>query len=130
MVQSTAVSMPAGAGAPRHAHAPIDMLHLSKQALGDRGLECEVLRLFDTMVRTYYGRLEVSTTADELLVHLHTLRGAAAGVGAWAIAELARVAEAELRQGAPVNPERIDDIGMAVHECSAFIGELLEGEDV
>jgi HPt (histidine-containing phosphotransfer) domain-containing protein len=101
------------------------MAHLGKQALGDPGLEEEILRLFDTMSRTYYERLETSTDVEQLLRHLHTLKGAAAGVGAWTIADLARTTEAELRSGAPVNPERIDDLGMAVHECSAFIGERL-----
>lgn len=105
---------------------PIDLDHLSKQTMGDPGLEEEVLRLFDEMSRVYYGRVEASTTIDELLRHLHTLRGAAAGVGAFALAELARVAETELREGAPVNPERIDDLDMAVHEVSAFIAERLK----
>ena len=105
---------------------PIDMEHLHRQTLGDPGLEEEVLRLFDQMTHTYYERLEVSTTVDDLIRNLHTLRGAAAGVGAFALAELARVAESELRNGAPVNPERIDDLALAVQEVSAFIGDRLD----
>ena len=72
-------------------------------------LELEVLRLFDEMSHVYYGRLETSTTVEELLRNLHTLKGAASGIGAFGLAELARVAETELRAGSPVNPERIDD---------------------
>jgi HPt (histidine-containing phosphotransfer) domain-containing protein len=128
MVQGTAIRTAAGASRPQHRHQPIDRVHLAKQALGDKGLECEVLRMFDTMSHVYFGRLETSTTVEELLRHLHTLKGAASGIGARAIAELARAAEEELRAGGPVNPERIDDIGMAVQECSAYIGELLEHE--
>lgn len=127
MVQSTAVRPAARAARPRQIHQPIDMVHLGRQAMGDRGLEHEVLRMFDTMSQVYCGRLETSTNVGELLRHLHTLKGAAAGVGATRVAELARVAEADLRAGMPVNPERIDDIKMAVEECSAFIGQLLEG---
>ena len=108
---------------------PLDLDHLRRQTLGDPGLEQEVLRLFDEMSRTYYERLEVSTSVDELLRNLHTLKGAAAGVGAFALAELARVAEAELRAGGPVNPERIDDLAVAVQEVSAFIGDRLEPAD-
>ena len=108
---------------------PIDMEHLSRQTLGDPGLEEEVLRLFDQMSHTYYERLEVSTTVEELLRNLHTLKGAAAGVGAFALAELARVAEQELREGAPVNPERIDDLALAVQEVSAFIGDRLRTDE-
>lgn len=110
----------------RQIRGPIDMEHLSRQTLGDESLELEVLRLFDEMSRTYYGRLETSTTVADLLTNLHTLKGAAAGIGAFGLAELARVAETELRDGAPVNPERIDDLHVAVEELSAFIAERLK----
>ncbi|HEV7278527.1 MAG TPA: Hpt domain-containing protein [Devosiaceae bacterium] len=128
MVQSTAARRPVDDAQSRQRHRPIDMMHLGRQALGDPGLEGEILRLFDTMSRTYFERLESSTSVEQLLQHLHTLKGAAAGVGAFGIADLARATEEELRAGAPVNPERIDDLGMAVHECSAYIATLLEGE--
>jgi HPt (histidine-containing phosphotransfer) domain-containing protein len=104
---------------------PIDMDHLSRQTLGDPGLELEVLRMFDAMSHTYYARLENSTNVEDLLRNLHTLKGAAAGIGAFGLAELARVAETELRDGAPVNPERIDDLGVAVEEVSTFIGDRI-----
>jgi HPt (histidine-containing phosphotransfer) domain-containing protein len=104
------------------------MAHLARQTMGDHGLQNEVLRMFDTMSQVYFSRLETSTNVDELLRHLHTLKGAAAGMGALRIAELARTAETDLRGGMPVNPERIDDIEMAVQECCAFISELLKGE--
>ena len=102
------------------------MIHLSRQTLGDSGLEMEVLRLFDQMSHVYYERLETSTTVKDLLVNLHTIKGAAAGIGAFGLAELARVTEVELRDGGPVNPERIDDLHMAVEELSAFIGQYLQ----
>ena len=105
---------------------PVDLVHLAKQTLGDRSLELEVLRMFDEMSRAYFGRIEHSTTVDELLRHLHTMKGAAAGIGATAIAELAGTAEAELKAGLPVNPERIDDLEMAIVECSTWIGTQLE----
>jgi HPt (histidine-containing phosphotransfer) domain-containing protein len=105
---------------------PIDLDFLARQTLGDEGLEQEVLRLFDQMSHAYFERLETSTNVSDLLRNLHTLRGAAAGVGAFALAELARVAEAELREGSPVNPERIEDLDIAVQEVSAFISGRLQ----
>jgi HPt (histidine-containing phosphotransfer) domain-containing protein len=110
---------------PQKAFAPIDVDHLSRQTLGDPGLEVEVLRLFDEMSHVYYGRLEDSKTVEDLLVNLHTIKGAAAGIGAFGLAELARIAERELREGAPVNPERIDDLSVAVEEVSAFIQQRI-----
>jgi hypothetical protein len=49
-------------------------------------------------------------------------------MGAKAIADLAAVAERELREGGPVNPERIADLEIAVAECRVWIEELLSKE--
>lgn len=106
-------------------NGPIDLEHLNRQALGDPGLTDEVLRLYDTMSRVYLDRIEASTTVPGLIEQLQTLKSAAAGIGAWGVRDLARTAEDELRLGLPVNPERIDDIAMAVEECSVYIGGLL-----
>lgn len=126
MVQSTAATPNARLGQDATGrHRPIDMAHLAKQTLGDRGLELEVLRMFDETARVYFGRIERATSVEELLRHLHTLKGSAVGIGAGAIASLAAAAESELRAGVPVNPERIDDLDMAVQECSAYIETLL-----
>jgi HPt (histidine-containing phosphotransfer) domain-containing protein len=126
MVWSTAADpSPRANNGAKARHRPIDMAHLAKQTLGDKGLELEVLRMFDETARIYFGRIELSASVEELLRHLHTLRGAALGIGAGAIASLASAAESELREGAPVNPERIHDLDMAVQECSAFIESLL-----
>ena len=129
MVQRTATQPKTRAReAARARYRPIDMVHLARQTLGDKGLELEVLRMFDDAAAVYFGRIERSTTVEDLLRHLHTLRGAAAGIGAAAVASLAGTAERELREGGPVNPERIHDLEMAVTECRAWIGELLSRE--
>ena len=130
MNRSTAVSRRHASGAEARGRLlPIDMAHLAKQTLGDRNLELEVLRLFDEMLDVYFGRIERATTRAELMMHIHNLKGAAAGVGARSVADLAGVAETELRDGLPVNPERIDDIGMAVAECRAYVGSILVAAD-
>jgi len=109
-----------------HRHGPIDLDHLARQAMGDPGLTDEVLRLYASMSEVYLGRIEASTTIAALLEHLHTLKSAASGIGAWGVRDLARLAEDELRAGQPVNPERIEDIAMAVAECTAYIATLLD----
>jgi HPt (histidine-containing phosphotransfer) domain-containing protein len=114
-------------GAPDTAnpHGPIDMDHLGRQALGDPGLQQEILRLYDEMSKVYFARIEHSTNTEELARHLHTLKSAASGIGAWAVRDLTRIAEEELRRGR-VDPERIDDIEMAVNACSAFIASVVD----
>lgn len=104
---------------------PIDLVHLAKQCLGDENLEREVLRLFDTTIKTYFGRLDLAANAADRALYLHSIKGAAGGVGAWAIADLARGCEAEMQAGRPLTPERITDLGIAVEEVSSFIERML-----
>lgn len=107
---------------------PIDLVHLAKQCLGDANLEFEVLRLFDTTMVTYLDRLNRSVTFDELALNLHSMKGAAMGVGAGPIADLAKTAEKELRLGRPLSQELISDIGIAVEEVRVFIADMLKNE--
>ena len=123
------VMQPVDEATPRPAARPIDMMHLVKQALGDSGLELEILRTFDEIVGAHYAHLEESTTVPELQHHLHIIKGAAAGVGAWSLAEHAHVMETELKNGEPVNPERVSDIHMAVEEVRAFVADRLATAD-
>ena len=118
---SIEVSRPAQEIGKRPVARPTDMMHLTKQALGDAGLEGEILRNFDEVLAAHFDRLEGSGTVPELLHHLHIIRGASVGVGAWSLAEHAHVMETELNEGEPVNPERVEDIHFAVEEVRAFV---------
>lgn len=112
---------------PRRSQRPIDLVHLAKQCLGDENLELEILRLFDKTLATYFGRLKLATSFDELSTNLHAIKGASAGVGATGVAELAKAMEDELRATRPISPERIDDLGVAVEEVHGFIARMLAG---
>lgn len=118
---SIEVSQPEPETGKRPVARPIDMMHLTKQALGDVGLEGEILRNFDEILAAHFGHLEGSSTVPELLHHLHIIRGASVGVGAWSLAEHAHVMETELNEGEPVNPERVEDIHFAVEEVRTFV---------
>jgi HPt (histidine-containing phosphotransfer) domain-containing protein len=105
--------------------SPIDMVHLEQQSLGDPGLQEEVLRLYSEMSGVYLSRIEDSVTSEDLVRHLHTLKSAAAGIGAWQVRDLAKHAEDMLREGQPVNPEHIAAIAAAVDECRHYITGLV-----
>ena len=125
MASSTAAAQKPDQTSYPRSMRPIDLVHLAKQCLGDEGLELEILRLFDTTVKTYFGRLELAASYDDLAMNLHSIKGAASGVGAWTIAELAKGCEAEMQAGRPLTPERIADLGIAVEEVRSFIGRML-----
>lgn len=104
---------------------PIDMVHLDQQSLGDPGLREEVLRLYSQMSGVYLSRIEQAQTAEDLVRHLHTLKSAAAGIGAWHVRDLAKYAEDALREGHPIDPHHIRAVGSAVAECQDFITGLI-----
>ncbi|WP_404403183.1 Hpt domain-containing protein [Pelagibacterium halotolerans] len=104
---------------------PIDLVHLARQTLGDKALECEVLRMFDRQVNLYFERVRATTDPDELAMGLHTLKGASVGIGAVSLAGVARAAEVELRETGALDAETLDDMAMAVAEVSAYIQSIV-----
>ena len=104
---------------------PIDLVYLSRQTLGDPGLETEILLLFSEMAGTYLKRAVENAVPEEREMALHSLKGAAAGIGAGAVASAARDAEAEMRENGKVSDEALSDLAMAVEEVRGFISQLL-----
>lgn len=115
---------------PTRTLRPVDLVYLAKQCLGDEALEREVLRLFDTTLRDYYARLKMAASFDDLTLVLHSIKGAAGGVGAWAVADLAKAMEQEIRSGRPLTTERIDDLGLVVEDVRNFIARMVANEAV
>ena len=79
-------------------HRPIDLDHLNRYTGGDRGLNAEILKLFEDQCAATLAQLEDlakddgagSKTWHQLT---HTLKGAARGVGAFGLADIAAEAE-------------------------------------
>ena len=104
---------------------PIDLVHLTRQCLGDENLELEILRMYDLSLSTYFERLKAASDRNDALINVHSIRGASAGVGAFTVANLARTMEADIRDGHALTAERIDDLGMAIEEVRDFIARML-----
>jgi HPt (histidine-containing phosphotransfer) domain-containing protein len=79
---------------------PVDLSHLSRYTGGERGLNVEILKLFDLqlseMVDTLTQVMDQRDTKRWREI-THTIKGAARGVGAFAAGEAAAAAE-------PVDP--------------------------
>jgi len=78
---------------PAGAAAPIDLAHLARYTAGDPGLERELLDLFRDNAEAYLAQLAAADADETWHRAAHTLKGAARGVGAGPIAELAQAAE-------------------------------------
>jgi HPt (histidine-containing phosphotransfer) domain-containing protein len=100
----------------------IDMSHLARYTGGDRTLNAEILRLFDGQVTAMVGQL--LGVLDQRDVRkwrevTHTIKGAARGVGAFAMGEAAAAAE-------PVDPTASRDRAVQAIEALRQEGEAVQ----
>ena len=117
-----------GAAAIRHRSSeskhvctnPVDLVHLSKQSLGDRTLETEILRLFLSQSVLYLDRMSNASTKSERRLAAHTIIGSAKGIGAWRVAESA-TPHAEGCNG----KAELGELQNAITEANAYIQMLL-----
>jgi hypothetical protein len=74
---------------------PIDLVHLSRQCLGDAELEAELLAMFRLQARALTAELSDSPSSSlELKAKVaHRLRGSALAVGALRVASAAKTVE-------------------------------------
>ena len=77
---------------------PIDIAHLRRMTLGDASLEREVLTMFSAQALGLAGALANLPSDAGALVH--TLKGSARAIGAFAVADAASHLEVLLRKGA------------------------------
>ncbi len=84
--------VPASAPSPAPAEAAIDIAHLGRMTFGEKGLEREVLRLFERQATMLLARMK-DAPHTELAAFAHTLTGSARGIGAWQVAKAAEAVE-------------------------------------
>lgn len=108
---------------PLAPESPIDLSHLQRMSVGDAALEREVLTLFVTQAARLAGALSASPGDAAALVH--TLKGSALGIGAFAVAEAAQRLEAVLREGGD-RDEALAALQFALAAAREAIAELLK----
>lgn len=104
----------------------IDLVFLGRQTLGNKNLEVEILKLFKSQLELHLGQLAHIENDSQLRVRLHTIKGAAFGVGANEVAQLASKAEKELLNNGHVQPGGVDRLRQAVQQTCEYITSLLE----
>jgi HPt (histidine-containing phosphotransfer) domain-containing protein len=102
---------------------PIDLVHLARMTLGDRGLEREVLALFDRQATVLVSRMRAASPGAVTSV-AHTLKGSARGVGAWRVAAAAEAVEVAATGEGDVSAA-ITRLAAVAEEARAVIAELL-----
>jgi HPt (histidine-containing phosphotransfer) domain-containing protein len=104
----------------------LDLVHLSRQTLGDRALETELLELFDSQAANALDRLQVDGPRDARLRAdiAHMLKGSARGVGAFDVAIAADGLERALRTNGPTG-EPLAALEQAVEAARRTVRALL-----
>jgi HPt (histidine-containing phosphotransfer) domain-containing protein len=106
----------------------LDFDHLRRFTLGDRSLEREVLGLFRDQARTSIARLRACLDDRTWREITHTLKGSAAGVGAWPMRSAAEIAERLTGpERATQGPSAIDAIAEAFADAEREISRFLDG---
>ena len=122
------MGLTANTAAPTDAAAPvavIDLDHLARMTLGERGLEVEVLALFDRQAAVLLARMADSAPAA-VAAFAHTLKGSARGIGAWRVAEAADAVEMKAsRSDAAEVAAAVRRLVAAVDEAKAVIADRL-----
>jgi hypothetical protein len=104
---------------------PIDLVHLARMTLGDRGLEREVLQLFDRQASMLVARIRETAPAAGAAV-AHTLKGSARGIGAWRVASAAEALEHAVTRGGEADfAAALTRLEAAATEARSVIAELL-----
>jgi HPt (histidine-containing phosphotransfer) domain-containing protein len=90
--------------------SPIDLNHLARYTGGEKTLNAEILKLFDTQLTEMVDQLNgvlAARDAGRWRELTHTIKGAARGVGAFGIGEAAAAAE-------PVDPANAERARAAI----------------
>jgi HPt (histidine-containing phosphotransfer) domain-containing protein len=121
-----AASVSAGHSAPplSPGQPAVDLAHLARMTLGEKGLEREVLELFQRQADMLLARMAVEEPRM-VRAFAHTLAGSASGIGAWKVAEAATALErAAAVPGTGALATLLDHLVAAVAEVHAAIRDM------
>ena len=108
----------------RDAQRPLDLVHLSRYTLGNRGLEAELLGLFRVQAELYAERLATAESDKDWKDTAHSLKGSARGLGAWELGDLAEKAE-QMASEPAARALLVAQIRSAIGAVNFFIDELM-----
>ena len=102
---------------------PIDIAHLQRMTLGDVSLEREVLAMFAAQAAGLVRAL--ANSPDDAGALVHTLKGSARAIGAFAVADAASSLELLIGSGGD-RRKALVELNDAVARARAAIDEILQ----
>ncbi len=108
------------------ANALIDRDHLEKYVAGDNALRDEILSIFVEQAEKLIAQFDISQTDEDWKNTAHALKGAARGVGVWALGDNCEEAET-LIGDAPAKLEARSTLLVSMRQnLNASIDEVLK----
>lgn len=108
----------------------IDLEHLNQYVFGDAALLDEILAIFTEQASHWLDRLDPMMGDEDWRNAAHTLKGAARGIGSWAIADLCEKGE-DLIGGVPEKTAKrralIDQLGFRIDAAIIEAQRLQKG---
>ena len=102
---------------------PIDIAHLQRMTLGEENLERDVLAMFSAQAAGLVQALAGLPSDAATLVH--TLKGSARAIGAFAVADAAGALEVLIRSGGD-RTSAMAELDDAVKQARAAIDDILQ----
>jgi len=99
--------------------AALDLVHLSRQTMGDNKLEREILAMFSNQCEVFERSLTVTDRPQQLAEIAHQMKGCAKSVGAWQVAK-----EAGKLEENPTQLQLIAPLREQIHRVEAFIRSM------
>jgi HPt (histidine-containing phosphotransfer) domain-containing protein len=112
-------------GHNRFAEATLDLVHLSRQTMGDAKLEQEILVLFLIQCESCEKALLLPSKPGILTEIAHQMKGCAKAVGAWDIAQTAGLLEKN-----PDKENLVSKLQDQIHLVKKYLGFLTKSEEI
>ena len=117
-VEAVAFSRPGGESCGHSRNRPVDLNHLSRQTMGDRALEQEVLSMFLQQAKHVREKICAAPEAERLSL-AHGLKGAARGIGAFRVADIAGEVESD-----PTSVKHLRRLATAIEDVRDFVAAI------
>jgi HPt (histidine-containing phosphotransfer) domain-containing protein len=106
--------------AKSHLPAPLfDAAHLARYTGGDTALKAELLDLMCTQARRCIALMATAPDRESWIAATHTLKGAARGVGAFALGDACEAVETLDAADWPAGTEAVEQAFLATQSCFA-----------
>ncbi len=99
-------------------HRPLDLAHLSRQTMGDRHLEAEILGMFAKQLKSALASFTKANGLERKRL-AHALKGTGRGVGAFMLADIA-----ERIERSPFDRSLVGELDTCIAATCDFIASL------